>query len=188
MRQMIWKVALLGCVFLNYEILKTAKHDCDIVFLSDETIALKYADKGITGPINVLWMYYVIKGNPKAEDLWNNYISSSPRIMFQRVLKHVRETSNVEMVQSLLTKLKTTSITTGALGNAHSCLLDVLCQSGRDEEAVIAFEQTLKEVPIEAINRTAILKVKRSHEILHKPFSYQMPQKNSSSDVVDEDN
>lgn len=125
--------------------------------------------------MNVLWMYYLIKHNSKSEDVWNKHIQSSTRIMFQRVLKHARETSDTEMVQSLIDKLKTATVTQGALGNAYSCLLDVLCQNSKHEEAVAAFEQAIKDVPIESVNRTALIKVRGSHEKLGKPFNYFLP-------------
>lgn len=131
-------------------------------------------------------MYYLIKHNSKSEDVWNKHIQSSKRIMFQRVLKHARETSDIEMVQLLINKLKTATVTEGALGNAYSGLLDVLWHNGKYEECVAAFEQAIKDVPIDTVNRTALIKVRGSHEKLGKPFNYILPARNTNYNADEE--
>lgn len=158
---------------------------------SVKTIAEKYAKHGQAGPMNVLWTYYFINGNDaEAEKIWNEYVKDAPRIMFQRVLQEARERCSEELAQKLISHLKSSKVTEGALGNAYSCLLDVLSTKKVNERVIEEFENAIKDVNINFINKTAVLRVKTIYEQLGKPFNYKIPSKadklsssSSSSDV-----
>lgn len=122
--------------------------------VSDESIGIKYANKGIVAPLNVLWTHYFVSGNSeKASQIWNNYLKDSPRIMFQRIVQTAREKQDEELTKKLIEHLKISNVTEGAIGNAYSCLLDVLHGKGRNDELVATFEGALKDVRIDSINR-----------------------------------
>ncbi|GJQ86626.1 hypothetical protein Trydic_g15730 [Trypoxylus dichotomus] len=141
-------------------------------------IAKKYADQGIISAVNVLWAQYFIKGeDEKAEEIWKQYLQGAPRIMFQRVVQVVRETKDESLIRKLIAHLKTSNVTEGAIGNAYSCLLDVLVVKESDDELVKTFETAIKEIPIDTINRTAVLRVKDIYIRLNKPFDYKIPPK-----------
>lgn len=156
------------------------------------TIAEKYAARGCPGPMNVLWTYHFINGNDAvAEKIWNDYVKDSPRIMFQRILQDARDANNEQLSQKLIAHLKSSKVTEGALGNAYSCLLDILATKASNERVVEEFEKAIKDVNINFINKTAVLRVKAVYEQLGKPFNYKVPTKadkqssasSSSSDV-----
>lgn len=151
------------------------------MFLSDEEIAYKYADRGIVAPLNVLWTYHFIKGNDqKAEQIWNEHVKNSPRIMFQKIVQTVRENKDDLLAKKLVEHLKSSPITTGALGNAYSCLLDVYTAEAKYPEAVSAFEEAIENVSLNNLNRTAVLRVKEAYEKQGKPFNHIIPERKKS--------
>jgi len=97
------------------------------IFNSDEQISLKYAAKGITAPVNVLWMYLFVKGqDAAAKKLWDEHLAGSPRVMFQYILQEAREMHDESIPRKLIALLQGTAVSEGARGNAYSCLYDVL--------------------------------------------------------------
>ncbi|KAF2894634.1 hypothetical protein ILUMI_11532 [Ignelater luminosus] len=150
-----------------------------------ETIAFKYADRNIVAPINVLWSQYFIDGNhEKATTIWKKYLESSPRVMFQRVLQKARQDSNEDMTIKLIEQLKTSFVTPGALGNAYSCLLDILVTKEKDSDVIATFEKALKDVQLENLNRTALNRVQEVYVKLEKPFNYVIPAKSIHKNEV----
>lgn len=163
-----------------------------LVLFAVTTIAEKYASRGCAGPMNVLWTYHFINGNDAvAEKIWNEYVKDSPRIMFQRILQHARDANDEQLSQKLISHLKSSKVTEGALGNAYSCLLDILTAKAANERVVAEFEKAVKDVNINFINKTAVLRVQAAYEQLGRPFNYKVPTKadkqsstsSSSSDV-----
>lgn len=143
-----------------------------------EQIAIKYANKGIVGPLNVLWTKYFINNNvEKVEQLWQNYLKDVPRIMFQKVIQTARDSQDEDLIKRLTEHLKISNVTPGAVGNAYSCYFDVLVSRNKDNEVVELFDRIVTEVPIDNINRTAVLRVKEVYEKLGKPFNYPIPAK-----------
>lgn len=156
-----------------------------------ENLAVKYSNRGIIAPFNVLWTHYFITGDDaKAAEIWNKYLKNAPRIMFQRIVHAAREKNDEELITKLINHLKTSNVTEGAMGNAYSCLLDVIVTKNNPEEAMNTFETIVKEVGLHYINRTAILRVKEHYNNLGKPFNYEIPPKNvktTSTSLEDDD-
>ncbi|XP_044750099.1 leucine-rich PPR motif-containing protein, mitochondrial [Coccinella septempunctata] len=149
-----------------------------------ESVTKKYAAKGILAPVNILWTHYFTKGNyEKAKELWDNYLTGASRIMFQRVVQVARNTHNEEVVRNLIVHLKTSNITEGALGNVYSCLLDIKYAKGPANEVVETFEEALKDVSVDSMNRTAILRVKSCYDEIGKPFNHKVPPKNKNQNT-----
>lgn len=147
-----------------------------------ENIANKFAKHGVISPLNVLWSYHFIEGNQeKADEIWKNFLQNSSRVMFQRVVQKARETSDENMVRNLIRCLKTSTVTPGAIGNAYSCLLDILVTKDKCEEIISTFEESMKDVSIEYINRTALFRIKSVYLKMDKPFNYKIPSKSSST-------
>lgn len=150
--------------------------------VSVEEISFTYAKKGIIAPLNVLWTHYFIRGNDeKAEKIWNEYVKNSPRIMFQKVIQTIRENNDVDLAKKLVEQLGNSPVTTGALGNAYSCLLDVLTTLNKHEEAIAYFERAVQDVTIDNLNRTAVLRVKDCYEQQGKPFTSSIPSKKKNN-------
>jgi len=153
-----------------------------------EQIAIKYAQKGIVGPLNVLWTKHFISNNDdKAEQIWQQFLKDSPRIMFQKIVHTAREKQDEILIQKLINHLKNSTVTEGAMGNAYSCLLDVLVAKNKIEDVINIFEIAVNEVKVEHINRTAVLRVKEIYEKLGRPFTYAIPPKNKTATQENED-
>nr|CAD7437873.1 unnamed protein product [Timema bartmani] len=92
-----------------------------------ERLAEKYASRGITIPLNIVWMKYFIEGrNTEAEKIWSDHLAASPRLMFQSIVKQARHTNDFELINRLIDKLKLAKVSESALGIAYSCAVDVL--------------------------------------------------------------
>lgn len=149
-----------------------------------EEIAKKYLKRGIIAPMNVIWAHYFIEGNDaKAEQIWKDHIQGAPRIMFQRVLQRARSSKDEQLARKLIEHLKQANITEGALGNAYSCLLDILSLKENNEEVVNTFENAIKEVNINYLNRTAVIRVSEIYSKLGKPFNHKIPTKADKPNV-----
>lgn len=141
--------------------------------------------------MNVLWANYFINGDDaKAEQIWQRYVQGAPRIMFQRVVQHARDQKDETLAQKLIDHLKSSSnITEGAVGNAYSCLLDILVVKGEEDKVIATFENAVKDVSIGFINRTAVQRVSEIYTKKGKEFNYKIPTKadkissSSSSEV-----
>ncbi|KAH1022067.1 hypothetical protein HUJ04_011528, partial [Dendroctonus ponderosae] len=146
-----------------------------------EQVAIKYAQKGIVGPLNVLWTrLFITNDTEKVEQIWQGYLKDAPRLMFQKIIQTARELHDEDLINRLIQLLKVTKVTDGALGNAYSCNIDVLVSKGKHDDAVQLFEMAVSQLPIENINRTAIKRVKNIVDAQGKPFSYVLPSKSKS--------
>ncbi|ENN74432.1 hypothetical protein YQE_08967, partial [Dendroctonus ponderosae] len=94
----------------------------------------------------------------KVEQIWQGYLKDAPRLMFQKIIQTARELHDEDLINRLIQLLKVTKVTDGALGNAYSCYIDVLVSKGKHDDAVQLFEMAVSQVPIENINRTAIIR------------------------------
>jgi leucine-rich PPR motif-containing protein, mitochondrial len=151
--------------------------------LSDqfEKIAIKYAQKNNLGPLNVLWMHYLVNHDPKAEGIFKSYLADSPRLMFQKVIQAGRDKQDEKLVQNLIDLLHGTKVSEGAIGNAHSCLLDIYAAKDNADGCLKAVESSLKDVSFENINRTALLRAKECVEKAGKKFPHTIPEKKTSN-------
>jgi len=77
----------------------------------------------------------------------------------------------------LLTALKDTKVSEGGLGAVHSCLIDVHCLHEKYDEALNAIDNAIKDVCLENINRTALVRVKDGLEKAGKKFPHKIPDK-----------
>ncbi|GLV39949.1 bicoid stability factor [Carabus blaptoides fortunei] len=156
-----------------------------------ELLAEIYAKRGAIAPMNVLWAQHFINNDSASADrIWNTHLAETPRIMFQRVVQLARETKNETLIARLIEHLKSSKVSEGALGNAYSCLFDVLVALDKPADTINAFEQAVKDLNLEHINRTALLRVKEVYEKSGKPFTHQIPPKNvksSTSSSSDDD-
>lgn len=150
-------------------------------------MAVKYANKGIIGPMNVLWVHHFINENTeKCNNLWDQYLCNAPQLMFQRIVHLAREKQDEKLIQRLIDVLKQAKVSEGAIGNAYSCLLDVYAVKEQYENGLTAINSAVKDVTLESINRTALARIKDGIEKTGKSFPHKIPNKNSKSNKGDE--
>ncbi|CAO1333276.1 unnamed protein product [Diamesa serratosioi] len=143
-----------------------------------EQLALKYAAKGQLGPMNVLWSFHFINNNKETADrLWNEHLVSAPRLMFQRIVHLGRDNQDHALVQRLIDLLRNAKVSEGAIGNAYSCLLDIYSNKNDADACLKTLEISIKDVCLENINRTALMRVKECVEKAGKKFPHEIPNK-----------
>lgn len=150
--------------------------------MADEKLAEKFAAHNQLGPINVLWMHLMTEGNESAAKIiWDKYLVNAPRLMFQRVLQIAREQKNEKLAESTISQLKTSKISEGAIGNAYSCLIDIQTINETPDKALATLNTAVKDVCLENINRTALMRLKEALEAQKKQFPYTIPEKKVKS-------
>ncbi|XP_023722989.1 leucine-rich PPR motif-containing protein, mitochondrial isoform X2 [Cryptotermes secundus] len=151
--------------------------------LSDyEQMALKYAARGIKAPINVLWMDLFVKGqDAEAKKLWDEHLAGSSRIMFQHILQEAQEKRDENIARKLIALLQGTAVSEGVRGNAYSCLLDVLVNTEKYDDALVALEEAVKDVCLENMNRATLLRLQIGLQNQGKTFPFEVPPKNAKS-------
>jgi leucine-rich PPR motif-containing protein, mitochondrial len=126
-------------------------------------------------------MHYLVEHNPKAEAIFKNYLIDSPRLMFQKVIQTGRDKQDEKLVESLIDLLHGAKVSEGAIGNVHSCLLDIYAAKDNADGCLKAIERSLKDVSFENINRTALLRAKECVEKAGKKFPHKIPDKKTSN-------
>lgn len=155
-----------------------------IIYISllDEQLAESYAKHNQLGPMNILWIHHMSNGNEAAsKKIWDKYLSSAPRLMFQRVLQTARDQNDDKLAQTVINLLRESKISEGAVGNAYSCLIDIQTANGKADKALETLNTAVKDVCLENINRTALLRLKAVLEAEKKKFPYTIPDKKAYS-------
>merc|ERR1719357_654777 len=114
-------------------------------------LAQQFAAIDYVAPMNVLWTYHFIHGNPEvAEPIWQNFVKSSNQIMFQKVCQVARATGDIEMAFSLVNHLgEAAQVTSGARGIAYSCLLDCLCAGNQHRKGWEALQEASDAIKLD---------------------------------------
>ncbi|KAH8271898.1 hypothetical protein KR044_009914 [Drosophila immigrans] len=147
-----------------------------------EAIAEKYAAHNQLGPMNVLWMHLITNGQEVAsKQIWDKHLSNAPRLMFQRVLQTAREQQDEKLASTVIAQLRGSKISEGAIGNAYSCLLDIQTTKGNTDKALDLLATAIKDVSLEHINRTALLRLKQAVEEKSQKFPYTVPEKRTKA-------
>lgn len=126
-------------------------------------------------------MQHFVKNDPKADDIFKQYLADAPRLMFQHVIQVGREKQDVDTVKRLIGLLQSTKVSEGAIGNAYSCLLDINHAKNDPAACLDTVNACLKDVSFENINRTALLRAKECVEKAGKKFPHTIPEKKSSN-------
>ncbi|XP_045528765.1 leucine-rich PPR motif-containing protein, mitochondrial [Pieris brassicae] len=131
------------------------------------------ASKGITLPLNLLWLEYLIAGKKdEADAIWNNYLIKSETIVFRRLLQESHLQSKPKLIEELISYLKTNpSVLPSTLGNAYSRLINLhIVQNNLDEAKAVtdeAFKSGLKDTDI---NKSTLQRLKAAFEEAGKPY------------------
>lgn len=144
-------------------------------------IAIKYAEKQILGPANVLWMQYLIKHDPKADAIFKDHLTNAPRLMFQRIIQMARRNEDEKLAQNLIVKLSEAKVSEGAMGNAYSCLIDIYAAKDNADACLKAVNDCIKAVSLENVNNTALQRAKECVEKAGQKFPHTIPEKKTSN-------
>lgn len=146
-----------------------------------ESISRKYAAQNIVGPMNVLWIHHFVLGEEqKADKIFKEHLSSSPRLMFHRIVQVAREKNDEQMVSRLISVLKNaTHVSEGAMGNAYSALIDIHVTKGDADLVLNTIKTAIDSACLENINTTALQRAKEAVEKAGKSFPYKIVVKKS---------
>uniref|UniRef100_A0A0K8SN95 Leucine-rich PPR motif-containing protein, mitochondrial n=1 Tax=Lygus hesperus TaxID=30085 RepID=A0A0K8SN95_LYGHE len=121
-----------------------------------EELAEIYRNKGYLEPTNMLWAQYTIMGdNEKAEKAWS-YLKPEDRIMFMPIIKHARQTLDLNMVEDLLNKCRKGGTSSSAIGIIYTSILDILLSQDKLAECEQRLEEALKVCALEDIGRSIL--------------------------------
>lgn len=142
-------------------------------------IAEKYVKYDLVAPMNALWTFHFMANNEEqAKEIWDKYLTNSPRVMFQKIIQHARETNDDAMVRRLIEQLKDSKVSENGMGIIYSCLLDALLSKGHAEQALEALKDGLKVICLEHFNRSALRRLKDSATAAGHDFPYTIPERN----------
>jgi len=128
-------------------------------------------------------MHLISTGQEAAsKEIWDKHLSNAPRLMFQRVLQTAREQQDEKLASTVISQLKNSKISEGAIGNAYSCLIDIQTTKGNSDKAMVVLANAIKDVSLENINRTALLRLKQAVEEKSQKFPYTIPEKRTKAD------
>ncbi|EDV30832.1 uncharacterized protein Dana_GF14846 [Drosophila ananassae] len=148
-----------------------------------QSLAEKFAAHNQLGPMNVLWMHLISSGQEAAsKQIWDKHLSNAPRLMFQRVLQTAREQQDEKLASVVISQLRDSKISEGAIGNAYSCLIDIQTTKGNADKALDVLANAVKDVSLENINRTALLRLKQAVEEKSQKFPYTIPEKRTKAE------
>ncbi|XP_022120292.2 leucine-rich PPR motif-containing protein, mitochondrial [Pieris rapae] len=131
------------------------------------------ASKGITLPLNLLWLEYLIADKKEEADaIWKKYLIKSESLVFRRLLQESHLQSRPKLIEELISYLKTNStVVPTTLGNAYSRLINLhLVHNNLDEakaKADEAFNSGLKDTDL---NKTTLQRLKAAFEEAGKPY------------------
>lgn len=122
-------------------------------------------------------MHHFINNDPRADDVFKQYLVDAPRLMFQHIIQIGRDKLDATVVHRLIDLLHSTKVSEGAIGNAYSCLFDIYATKDDHELCLKTVDACLKEVSFENVNRTALLRAKACVEKAGKKFPHTIPDK-----------
>lgn len=131
------------------------------------------ASKGITTPVNLLWMELILAGkDEEARDLWNKWLITAPVIVFRRLLQESFVKNEPEIIMKLINALKTNkTLPTRSLGNAYSRLMNYYLLNNNIAAAEALLSDAIQQgVPKEHINKSSLLRLKSAIEATGKEF------------------
>lgn len=117
-----------------------------------------------------------------SKELWDKHLSNAPRLMFQRVLQTAREQNDEKLALAVINQLRESKISEGAIGNAYSCLIDIHTTNKSLDKALDTLKTAIKDICLENVNRTALLRLKTALQEENKEFPYEIPEKKSQKD------
>lgn len=123
-------------------------------------------------------MHYLVKNDEaNSKAVWDKYLTNSPRIMFQNILKVARQNNDEELTLRLLRYLKTSKLSEKAIGTAFSCLIDLQTIKGSTDKALQSLKDAINDVCLENIHNTTLKRLKLALEAENKEFPYEIPEK-----------
>lgn len=129
----------------------------------------------------MLWSHHFANKDPRADSIFKEYLTNTPRLMFQKVVQSARDNQDAELMTKLISVLTSAKVSEGAIGNAYSCLLDIHASKNDPENCLKATADCVKDVSFENVNRTALQRAKECVEKAGKKFPHTIPEKKSSN-------
>lgn len=108
-------------------------------------------------------MEYILAGKEQeADSLWKLWLNDANSLFFRRLLQESHVRKQPELIEKLITLLKTNKKTSpGALGNAYNRLINLHLTESRTKQALDAFERAMKSgVSVAHLNKSCVDRLK----------------------------
>ncbi|XP_065092380.1 leucine-rich PPR motif-containing protein, mitochondrial [Ochlerotatus camptorhynchus] len=146
-----------------------------------KTIAEKYVKYDLIAPMNALWTHHFMANNAEqAKQIWDAHLINSPRVMFQKIIQHARETNDDAMVRRLIEQLKDSKVSENGMGIIYSCLIDALVSKDQAAQGLDALKDGLKVICLEHFNRSALRRLKDKVTAAGHEFPYTIPERHAN--------
>ncbi|XP_050542701.1 leucine-rich PPR motif-containing protein, mitochondrial-like isoform X8 [Daktulosphaira vitifoliae] len=140
-----------------------------------ENIEAILKSKGNTVFTNSLWSYFMLNGAyNKAEKLISS-LENCERIQYRHILADIRSNNNVELgtkMLEMIPKLKALPNKNSNKGLIYSALIDGYINKENYIEANNTLDMALKELKLEDINESALLRLKEKLESMGQTFKH----------------
>ncbi|XP_008553761.1 leucine-rich PPR motif-containing protein, mitochondrial [Microplitis demolitor] len=154
-----------------------------------EAWAKKLDKAGVKRGMQVLWNYYYITGNPKADLLWNDYMKSVPSPLIRPVIEYAQKTKDVKLIETLMDKLKKhPTLTINKSGVLMSGVMECYNLLGRYDESLGILHEATKRYRINVIPDKILLDLKQGIERSGRtfPYSFQTQDDEFTEEIDDE--
>ncbi|XP_029714531.2 leucine-rich PPR motif-containing protein, mitochondrial [Aedes albopictus] len=146
-----------------------------------KAVAEKYVKYDLIAPMNALWTYHFMMNNEvEAQQIWDQFLINSSRVMFQKIIQQARETNDDAMVRRLIDQLKDSKVTENGMGIIYSCLIDALVIKGQAAQGLEALKDGLKVICLEHFNRSALRRLKDCAVAAGHDFPYTIPDRTAN--------
>lgn len=147
------------------------------LFHIGQRIADIAASKGQLLPANLLWIEYILANkDQEANNIWNQWLVNSKIVVFRRLLQESHLTSRPELIEKLISILKTNSIIPPAsLGNAYSRLINYYISVNKVDEAQASLQNAIQNgISKEHLNNNSLQRLIEVSEAAGKKIDFSI--------------
>lgn len=141
-------------------------------------LAKESAAKGINGPYIVLWWHHTINGNAESsKHIYDNHLKSSiEELPTGPILNEAATKADEKPLTILIDTLKASPTHRHTLGDPASCLLSILCDQKRFDDAIRILEEINSFISLDDIDSDVLDRIKAETEANNRKFPYRIPR------------
>ncbi|XP_011313948.1 leucine-rich PPR motif-containing protein, mitochondrial [Fopius arisanus] len=143
----------------------------------------------ISRGMHVLWNYYFVKNNARAEELWHEFILNATSPLVRPIIELSVESKDPVLLKKLLMKLEShPRLNVGTRCRVISGLIQALNATGQYEEGLEVLKDASKRYRLSLLNLNVLDELKQGIEKSGKNFPFNLQQQDTKvvSEVIQE--